>query len=179
MKNKLIYILIFLLGGIVFATGTKLYLDSKNRAAEAVVENKSPPKKKSFFERFFGDDVFSDEVFDKMAEQMAQGMQGVSTFGEVGRLETSENDQFIIYEIFLDQVDKNSMKIDIKEGQITLSGQTKIEKENQGQFGTSKSISISSFTRSFPAPRDVKTEEVQIENKENSVVLKFPKIPKI
>ena len=176
MKNKLIYLLIFLLGGIVFATGTKLYLDSKKHpAAEEVVVNKAPPKKKSFFERFFGDDAFTDEIFD----QMAQGLQGMGTFGEVGRLETSENDQFIIYEIFLDQVDKNSLKIDIKNGQITLTGQARIEKENQGQFGTSKSVSVSSFTRSFPAPREVKTEEVQIENKENSVVLKFPKIPKI
>ncbi len=176
MKNKLIYVVIFLLGGIVFATGTKLYLDSKNPPTEVVIENKSPPKRKSFFDRFFGDDsFFNDEIFD----QMAQGMQDAGSFGEVGNLETTETDQFIIYEIFLDQVDKNSLKIDIKNGQITLSGQARIEKENQGQFGTSKSISISSFTRSFPAPQGVKTEEVQIENKENSVVLKFPKVPKI
>jgi len=180
MKNKLIYVVIFLLGGIVFATGTKLYLDSKNPPTEVVIENKSPPKRKSFFDRFFGDDsFFNDEIFDQMAEQMAQGMQTAGSFGEVGNLETSETDQFIIYEIFLDQVDKNSLKIDIKNGQITLSGQARIENENQGQFGTSKSISISSFTRSFPAPQGVKIEEVQIENKENSVVLKFPKVPKI
>lgn len=179
MKNKFIYIAIFLLGGIVFATGTKLYLDSKNHPAEVVVQEAPKPKKKSFFQRFFDDDFFNDEVFDKMADQMAKGMEGIANVGQVGRLETSENDQFIIYEIFLDQVDKNSLKIDIKDGQITLSGQAKIEKENQGQFGTTKSISISSFTRSFPAPQGVKAEEVQIENKENSIVLKFPKIPKI
>jgi HSP20 family molecular chaperone IbpA len=176
MKNKLIYLVIFLLGGIVFATGTKLYLDSKNRPAEVVVQESPKPKKKSFFERFFDEDFFNDEVFEKMADQMAMGMVDV---GQVGRLETSENDQYVIYEIFLDQVDKNSLKIDIKEGQITLSGQSRFEKENQGQFGTSKSVSISSFTRSFPAPQGVKTEEVQIENKENSIILKFPKVPRI
>ena len=110
---------------------------------------------------------------------MAKGMEGMADMGQVGRLETSENDQFIIYEILLDQVDKNSLKIDIKDGQINLSGQAKIEKENKGQFGISKSISISSFNRSFPIPQGVKAEEVQIENNEKSVILKFPKVPKI
>lgn len=179
MKNKLIYVAIFLLGGIVFATGTKLYLDSRSRPTEVVIQETAKPKKKSFFERFFDEDFFNDEVFDKMADQMAKGMEGMVNVGQVGRLETTENDQYVIYEIFLDQVDKNSLKIDIKEGQVTLSGQARIEKENQGQFGTSKSISISSFTRSFPAPQGVKTEDVQIENKENSIVLKFPKVPRI
>ena len=173
MKNKFIYVLIFLLGGIVFATGTKLYLDAKNRPTE-VVQAQPSPKKKSFFEKFFDED-FGEEVF----EQMAQNMAGMENLGQVGRLETSENDQYVIYEIFLDLIDKNSLKIDIKDGQITLSGQARIEKENQGNFGVSKSISVSSFTRSFPAPQGVKTEEVQIDHKEKSIVLKFPKTPRI
>ena len=173
MKNKFIYVLIFLLGGIVFATGTKLYLDAKNRPTE-VVQAQQSPKRKSFFERFFDED-FGEEVF----EQMAKNMAGMEDLGQVGRLETSENDQYVIYEIFLDLIDKNSLKIDIKDGQITLSGQARIEKENQGNFGVSKSISVSSFTRSFPAPQGVKTEEVQIDHKEKSIVLKFPKTPRI
>ncbi len=174
MKNKLIYVLIFLLGGIVFATGTKLYLDAKNRPTE-VVQAHEAPKRKSFFERFFDEDFFGEEVLD----QMAKNMEGMETLGQVGRLETSENDQYVIYEIFLDLIDKNSLKIDIKDGQITLSGQARIEKENKGDFGVSKSISVSSFTRSFPAPQGVKTEDVQIEHKEKSIVLKFPKTPRI
>jgi HSP20 family protein len=174
MKNKVIYVLIFLLGGIVFATGTKLYLDAKNRPAE-VVQAQPSPKKKSFFGRFFDDDFFGEEVLD----QMAKSMEGMDNLADVGRLETSENDQYVIYEIFLDLIDKNSLKIDIKDGQITLSGQTRIEKENQGSFGVSKSISVSSFTKSFPAPQGVKTEEVQIDHKEKSIVLKFPKTPRI
>ncbi|MFI5390836.1 MAG: Hsp20/alpha crystallin family protein [Bacteriovoracales bacterium] len=166
--------LIFLLGGIVFATGTKLYLDAKNRPAE-VVQAQPIPKKRSFFGRFFDDDFFGEEVLD----QMAKGMEGMDNLGEVAKLETSENDQYVIYEIFLDLIDKNSLKIDIKDGQITLSGQERIEKENKGDYGVSKSISVSSFTRSFPAPQGVKAEEVQIEHKEKSIILKFPKTPKI
>ncbi len=178
MKNKLIYVAIFLLGGIVFATGTKLFLDSKKQPVE-LSHADSGIKKKSFFERFFEDGFFSDEGLDQMAEQMAQSMQGMASMGQVGRLETSQTDQFVIYEIFLDQVDKNSLKIDIKDGQINISGQAKIEKENKGQFGVTKSVSISSFSRSFPAPQGVKIEDVQMENKENSIILKFPKVPKI
>ena len=105
MKNKLIYVLIFLLGGIVFATGTKLYLDAKNHPTE-VVQAQPIPKRKSFFERFFDDDFFGDEIFD----QMAKSMEGMDNLGQVGRLETSENDQYVIYEIFLDLIDKNCPK---------------------------------------------------------------------
>lgn len=174
MKNKLIYVLIFFLGGIVFATGTKLYIDSKTTPVQAVSPNVMP-KRKSFFERFFEDDFFADDTFSQMAEHMAKSVTGSGII----RIESSQNDQYVFIQVFLDQVDKNSLKIDIKDGQITLSGQVKLEKEEKGDFGFSKSISVSSFSRSFPAPSGVKTEEVQIENKDKSVILKFPKSPKI
>jgi HSP20 family protein len=173
MKNKIIYILIFVIGGLVFATGTKLYLSSQKQQEQVALG--APKHKKSFFERFFDDGFFNDEGMDKMIHSF----QDLSGRMDVGRLEVLEDDRYITYKINIDQVDKNSLKVDIKDGQVTLRGESKVESENKGSFGSSKRLSISSFTRSFPIPRGVKPEEVKIENAQDGLLLKFPKTSKI
>jgi len=186
MKNKLIYILIFLLGALMAATGTKIYFDKKPREENTKLEDQKQPRKKSFFSSLFGnEDFFSEEMFEqmddmaeKMFEQMGKGMgprMGVSD----GVLDQWEDERYIYLRFKLGQIDKNSLNLQIKDGTVTVTGQTKIEKTTKNQFGSSTSISISSFHKSFPVPEGVREEEVEIEHVEGALVLKFPKAAKI
>jgi len=187
MKNKLVYILIFLLGALVAATGTKIYFDKKPKEELATLKEDKKPKRRSFFDSFFGggDDFFGEEMFDQMDQmaeemmkQMGPGMGGPTALGN-GQLRRYEDESFVYLEFKLGHIDKNSLNLQIKDGNVTVKGQTKIENTTQNQFGSSTSISISSFHKTFPVPEDVKEEEVEVDHKEGALILKFPKKAKI
>lgn len=183
MNNKVIYILIFFLGALVAATGTKIYFDKKPNEELVKLEEKKRPKKRSFFDSFFGggfdDDVFDqmDQMAEQMMEQMGQGM--APTQMSDGELTRYEDDRYVYLEFKLGEIDKNTLNLEIKDGNVTIKGQTKIENTTKNQFGSSTSISISSFHKSFPVPQGVKEEEVVIENKDGAIILKFPKKARI
>ncbi|RLA63618.1 MAG: hypothetical protein DRQ88_00180 [Epsilonproteobacteria bacterium] len=187
MKNKLIYILIFLLGALVAATGTKIYFDKKPKEEIVKLEDRKKPKTRSFFGGLFGgDDFFDEEVFkqmdqmtEEMMKQMGQGMNSRQVGISNGELNRWEDENFIYLEFKLGEIDKNSLNLQIKDGNVTIKGQTKIENTTQNKFGSSTSISISSFHKSFPVPEEIQEEDVVIEHKDGALILKFPKKAKI
>jgi HSP20 family protein len=186
MKNKLVYVLIFLLGALMAATGTKIYFDKQPKEELTKLEDRKKTKRKGFFQSFFdNDDFFGEEVFDqmdKMTEEMMKQM-GKGMHPQVGmddaEIDRWEDAGFVYLRFKLGEIDKNSLNLQIKDGNVTIKGQTKIENTTQNQFGSSTSISISSFHKTFPVPDGVKEEEVQIEHKEGALILKFPKAAKI
>ena len=182
MKNKLIYILIFLLGALMAATGTKIYFDKKPQEDLTKIQDAKRPKRKSFFgSLFYSYDLFGNGIFDqmdKMTEEMMKQMQP-QMGGSVAEVDSWEDDQFIYLKFKLGQINKNSLKGQSIDGLVTVKGQTKIENTTQNQFGSSTSISISSFNKTFPVPEGVKEEEVQIEHQDGALILKFPKAAKI
>ena len=118
------------------------------------------------------------DQMDKMTEEMMKQMQP-QMGGSVAEVDSWEDDQFIYLKFKLGQINKNSLNLQIKDGLVTVKGQTKIENTTQNQFGSSTSISISSFNKTFPVPEGVKEEEVQIDHQDGALILKFPKAAKI
>ncbi|MFZ8933932.1 MAG: Hsp20/alpha crystallin family protein [Bacteriovoracaceae bacterium] len=101
-------------------------------------------------------------------------------FGGIGirsdlNIKQYEKDNNYIIEIDTTSIDQESLKIDIKAGIISVKGKTRIEKKNQQGGGQSYMQYESSFSKSFPIPRDADEEKVQIKNEQQSVKIIFPK----
>lgn len=83
-------------------------------------------------------------------------------------LQTREDDQFVYYEIPLDGAAMENFDVKVEHGQVMISGE--VEKRDESATFSS------SFHRSVPAPSNTDAEKVTIENGENKIVLKFPKL---
>jgi HSP20 family molecular chaperone IbpA len=92
-----------------------------------------------------------------------------------GVITSTEDAKSTIYKIDLSKIDPNSLKIDIKQGQLRITGQSKIEKREETAYGSSSSISISSFDRSYPIPKGVKEGQVKVEQKDKLIEIIVPK----
>ncbi len=84
-----------------------------------------------------------------------------------------KGDQYIV-EINTTNIDKSSLKLNIKNGMISISGKTRIDKKNEGSGSQSFMQYESSFSQSFPVPDGADEEKVDIKTEENKMILSFP-----
>jgi HSP20 family molecular chaperone IbpA len=68
------------------------------------------------------------------------------------------------------------LDIEIKNGQITFKGESRIEDITESAFGTSRSVRVQRFNRSFAIPSDVDADKAQFENEDGKILVTFPKI---
>jgi HSP20 family protein len=71
---------------------------------------------------------------------------------------------------------KDDFKVEIKDGNLVISAETKEEKEEKGKNFTRREFNFSSFNRSFWLPENVKPGEVKATYKEGILYLSLPKI---
>lgn len=91
------------------------------------------------------------------------------------QLNEYEDGEYKYVEISGNGVQKDSLKVDISNGMISISGEIKQEEANNSSNSFSKSSYISKFSQSFNVPDGVDEANVQIESNENKLVIKFPK----
>jgi HSP20 family molecular chaperone IbpA len=161
-----------------------------------IASNPASPMKMnmdSIFDQFYNDDFFSQandpfEDMRKMRNQMLlqfdQPKQGGDLFdswyqkkfggGNAGEIKKREDDQFIYYEVTIRDVEKEKLKVKVENGQISISGQIESKSEDDGNV----SYSSSSFHRSFPAPTGVDVERFKMEQNQDRLIIKFPKLNK-
>jgi len=103
----------------------------------------------------------------------SKGLQFHNSYKEF--LQKNETKKSIIYEIDLKTVDENSLKINIKDGQLHVEGTNHVEEKNENQDSFSQSSMYSSFTQSFPIPNGVNASKAKIEKKEDKLLIILPK----
>lgn len=155
------------------------------------------------FDNIFNDDVFSStDPFDdmrKMREQMRSRMQSVESFGSatnpfdlwfsdkfgggsIDDISKREDDDYVYYDIKIDDLTSTSVKTQIENGYITITGT--VEKKNASENTkeetgvTSQSFYQSTFKRSFPLPEHIDPDKMETLSENGKIVLKFPKIKK-
>lgn len=102
------------------------------------------------FDTFY-DSFFNDPYFTDMETKLDQG----------------EDSEFVYYKIPLDEVDKDTLKVDVKDGHVSVSG-----KKSEVKDGLE---SYQSFQRVFPVPEGVEESKVSFETKDDEFVIKFLK----
>lgn len=122
-------------------------------------------------------EIESDDPFLQMQKEMfkhfSQG--GSNFFGDNSLLDqeitSSEDDNFFYYEIDLHGQQAKKLEVEVKNGQLTISGELENKKDN----GNSSYLSTSQFNRSFPVPEGVDEQNYKLEQKDDKIIVKFPK----
>jgi HSP20 family molecular chaperone IbpA len=126
-------------------------------------------------QKAFGD---SSDVF-KALEKNLQDSAFDAVGANVGEIVTKVTKDSVILEMDVSNIDNSSLNIEVKDGQVSISGEARIEQKNESGGSSSSSILVSSFNRSYPVPRGTRGSGLKIENKgTDKLQLIFPKIKK-
>lgn len=120
----------------------------------------------SMFDRAFGD-FFAPSPTLRQAEE--------STW--MPRVDIREHEDMILLEAELPGADKDSVKLEVKDGVLTLSGEKKRE-ETQEKEGVYRSERVyGSFMRQFRLPESVDGEHIEASFRNGVLTVNLPKKP--
>ena len=116
-----------------------------------------------FFGKSFGNSAFDIDPFS-----------GSSFTTNNIKINRYEDDQYKYIEIMGEGVSKDSLKVDISEGMISISGEIKQTQVENDSDSMSRSSYVSKFNQSFNVPKGVDEANVKIESENNKLIIKFP-----
>ncbi|MBI2058323.1 MAG: Hsp20/alpha crystallin family protein [Nitrospirae bacterium] len=111
-------------------------------------------------DRFFGRPLFN--LFD-----------GADT--ELPRADVSETEDAYQFEIDVPGLDKNDLKVELKESVLTVSGEYKEEKDEKNKAYLSRERLLGRFARSFVVPGDIDDKKLKAEFKSGILRILLPK----
>ena len=118
-----------------------------------------------------------DKVFSDMFEFPVFQWENQQTL--TPRVNIKENDDQISMVFEVPGMERDDIKINIKEGVLTISGERKLEKEeNQNGFVRTE-FHAGSFKRSFTLPDTVNTEKIAADYKNGLLTVVLPKLEEV
>ena len=116
-----------------------------------------------------------ERMFDEFWGRTAPEAAAVETWAP--RVDISEEDTAVLLTAELPGVSKDDVKVELKDGVLTLSGEKKSEhKEEKNGFYRSERV-YGSFTRSFTVPETLDAEKIEAEYADGVLRLTLPKRP--
>ncbi len=98
---------------------------------------------------------------------------------EMGRwapsVDIRETDEALMVEAELPGIDKKDVKLEVKDGVLTISGERRYEKDVKEENVHRIERSYGSFTRSFSLPTNVDAEKVNADMKDGVLTVRLPK----
>jgi HSP20 family protein len=88
----------------------------------------------------------------------------------------SESEKEYLIKCELPDVRKEDVKIAVADGVITISGERKLEREDQSENAIRVESIYGAFTRSFVLPDNVDAEGIQAESKDGVLRIHIPKV---
>ena len=86
-----------------------------------------------------------------------------------------ETDDALIVEAELPGIERKDVKVDIKDGVLTISGERKYEKETEEENVHRMERVYGRFTRSFSLPNNVDVDKVEAKLKDGVLRIRLPK----
>jgi HSP20 family protein len=118
--------------------------------------------------------VFND-FFKPWNEWLDNGGSMWSRELTVPPVNVSENTENYKLSLAVPGMNKEDFKIDLDGNMLTISAETKQEKENKDEKYTRKEYNYSSFSRSFTLPGEVNKEKIEALYENGFLSLKLPK----
>ncbi len=121
-----------------------------------------------------------DSTFERMMSDSLRRMMDMSESIEISKddiqISEREDPDYKYIEIKAENdLSKDSIKVDVRDGMISLSGEIKkvekIEKKGLNSFSTS----ISSFSKAFSVPSGVNADKAEIDFDGKKIIIKFPR----
>jgi HSP20 family protein len=100
----------------------------------------------------------------------------VATRSWVPLANISESEKEYLIKCELPDVKKEDVKIAVADGVITISGERKLEREDQSENAIRVESIYGAFTRSFVLPDNVDAEGIQAESKDGVLRIHIPKV---
>jgi len=123
--------------------------------------------------RWFGFPM--DRMFDEFWGRSVP--EATATEAWAPRVDISEQDNAVLLTAELPGVAKEDVKVELKDGVLTVSGEKKTEhKEEENGFYRSERV-YGSFTRSFTVPDTLDAEKIEAEYANGVLKLMLPKRP--
>lgn len=91
------------------------------------------------------------------------------------RTDIRETEKEYLLDVSLPGVRKEDVKVEVKDGVLTISGEKKTEKEEKGKTWLRRESSYGSFSRSFTLPEGLHTEDVKATFKDGLLTLAMRK----
>lgn len=139
-------------------------------------------------------DSMNDPFFDswdpfESLGRMRRAMRNMmnSSFGTGGRgmfnsamfyepdFDFEEFDDKYVVSFDVEDLDRQSLKVDVNKNGITISGQSRSDNEQQSGQGFFKSSSYGSFMKTIPVPSDADIAGQKTEVKENKLIITLPR----
>lgn len=111
------------------------------------------------------------EQMQTLQEQLFSDFAVPAQWGEGTGLNIREDQNFIYYEIAVPNMSEKNLQVLLKDGQLTVHGETKKSKESHGQNSFFSSV----FRRSYPLPENADPNKAKIDYSKDKVTVKFPK----
>jgi HSP20 family protein len=117
------------------------------------------------FRPFYMPNLFDDDFFS-VAPARNNSMPAVNI---------REDEKFYNLDLAVPGIDKQDLKIDINEDVLTISSESKNEKEENREGYKRKEFSYSSFCRSFYIPENVNKEKIEANYRDGVLAVSLPK----
>lgn len=95
----------------------------------------------------------------------------------VPAVDITENDERYQLSAELPGVKKDDLTLEVHDGALTLRGEKKQEREEEGEQGRRLERSYGAFSRSFTLPADADPDQVSAEFKDGVLLVRIPKRP--
>ena len=118
-----------------------------------------------------------DKVFNDMFEFPVFRCENNQTLAP--RVNIKEDDEQISMVFEVPGMGKDEIKINVKEGVLTLSGERKVEHEENQNGYVRAEFQAGSFKRSFTLPDTVNTEKIQADYKNGLLTVVLPKLEEV
>ena len=112
-------------------------------------------------------------LFDSLFADVDGGGNFVASWSP--RADVIENNEAYIIKAELPGVNKNDVKITLRENVLTIKGEKKQEKEENGKNFHRVERSYGSFERSFALPAEVKDDKIDAAYKDGILTITLPK----
>ena len=86
-----------------------------------------------------------------------------------------EDEKAFYLELAIPGINKNDVKIELKDDMLTISAEQKEEKEEKNEGYSRKEFSYSSFCRSFYLPEDTDAEKINASYRDGILGIEIPK----
>ena len=125
-----------------------------------------------------------DEIQHRLNQRLSRlfversGKIGESSFADfMPAVDIEETDDEFIVKADLPDVKKDEIKVHVQEGVLTIEGERKQEKEEQGKRFHKIEREYGRFVRRFALPIEVSAEKVRAEFKDGVLSVALPKAP--
>ena len=112
-----------------------------------------------------------DDFFPDTNEMFRPALRGAS----LPAVNITENNDAFNVKVAAPGFKKEDFKLELHNGYLTISGETKEEKEDQNERYTRQEYRYSSFNRSFTLPENVRAEEIAAEYNDGILKVTLPK----